>query len=107
MTPAQCRAARALINWSTQQLASQAEVGVNTVNRFEGGQDARMSSVGKYGRLLNGRYRLHRKEWRRFRRPSTGAGNVTSVYEIEAQGGPVKIGIIILIPYGLYFATHR
>ena len=47
MTPAQCRAARALINWSTQQLASQAEVGVNTVNRFEGGQDARMSSVGK------------------------------------------------------------
>ena len=47
MTPAQCRAARALINWSTQQLASQAEVGVNTVNRFEGGQDARMSSVDK------------------------------------------------------------
>ena len=47
MTPAQCRAARALINWSTQQLASQAGVGVNTVNRFEGGQDARMSSVDK------------------------------------------------------------
>ena len=47
MNPAQCRAARALIGWSTQQLASLAEVGVNTVNRFEGGQDARMSSVDK------------------------------------------------------------
>ena len=47
MNPAQCRAARALIGWSTQQLASHAEVGVNTVNRFEGGQDARMSSLEK------------------------------------------------------------
>ena len=52
MIPAQCRAARALINWSTQQLASQAEVGVNTVNRFEGGQDARISSVDKMRRAL-------------------------------------------------------
>ena len=47
MNSAQCRAARALIGWSTQQLASSAAVGVNTVNRFEGGQDARMSSVDK------------------------------------------------------------
>ena len=52
MIPAQCRAARALINWSTQQLASQADVGVNTVNRFEGGQDARLSSVDKMRRAL-------------------------------------------------------
>ena len=52
MTPAQCRAARALINWSTQHLATQADVGVNTVNRFEGGQDARISSVDKMRRAL-------------------------------------------------------
>ncbi len=47
MSPSQCRAARALLGWPTQQLASRADVGVNTVNRFEGGQDARMSSVDK------------------------------------------------------------
>ncbi len=52
MKAAQCRAARALIGWSTQQLASHAEVGVNTVNRFEGGQDARMSSVDAIRRAL-------------------------------------------------------
>nr|WP_210255334.1 helix-turn-helix transcriptional regulator [Ancylobacter pratisalsi] len=39
--------ARAALNWSTQELATRAGVGVNTVNRFETGQDARMSSVEK------------------------------------------------------------
>ncbi len=39
--------ARAAIGWSTQELAAKAGVGVNTVNRFEAGQDARMSSVEK------------------------------------------------------------
>jgi len=39
--------ARAALEWSTQDLASAAGVGANTVNRFEGGQDARVSSVDK------------------------------------------------------------
>ena len=39
--------ARAALAWSTQDLARHAEVGVNTVNRFEAGQDARVSSVEK------------------------------------------------------------
>ncbi|MCK3777222.1 helix-turn-helix domain-containing protein [Ensifer sesbaniae] len=36
---------RAALNWSTQELAQKAGVGANTVNRFEAGQDARVSSV--------------------------------------------------------------
>jgi transcriptional regulator with XRE-family HTH domain len=44
--------ARAALNWSTTDLAQAAEVGVNTVNRFETGQDARMSSVEKMRRAL-------------------------------------------------------
>ena len=39
--------ARAALGWSTQDLAREAGVGVNTVNRFEAGQDARMSTVEK------------------------------------------------------------
>lgn len=37
LTPAQCRAARALLDWSQQQLAESARVGVVTVRQFEGG----------------------------------------------------------------------
>ncbi|WP_210179285.1 hypothetical protein [Bosea sp. WAO] len=39
--------ARAALDWTTADLAAAAVVGVNTVNRFEAGQDARMSSVEK------------------------------------------------------------
>jgi transcriptional regulator with XRE-family HTH domain len=39
--------ARAALKWSTHELAEKAGVGVNTVNRFEDGQDARVSSVDK------------------------------------------------------------
>lgn len=35
MTPAQCRAARGLLQWSQDQLANAAEVGVVTVRQFE------------------------------------------------------------------------
>lgn len=47
MTPEQCRMARAALKWSTQKLAEAASIGVNTINRFEDGQDARLSSVEK------------------------------------------------------------
>ena len=39
--------ARAALNWTTQRLAETAQVGVNTVNRFERGGDARLSSVDR------------------------------------------------------------
>ena len=35
MNPAQCRAARGLLDWSQQQLADAARVGVVTVRQFE------------------------------------------------------------------------
>lgn len=44
--------ARAALAWSTADLAREAKVGVNTVNRFEVGQDARVSSVEKMKRAL-------------------------------------------------------
>ncbi|MCJ2023964.1 helix-turn-helix domain-containing protein [Methylobacterium sp. J-067] len=47
MKPFQCRMARAALGWTTQDLAREAIVGVNTINRFEAGQDARVSSVEK------------------------------------------------------------
>lgn len=37
ITSAQCRAGRALLDWSQQQLADAARVGVVTVRQFEGG----------------------------------------------------------------------
>lgn len=47
MTPTQCRMARAALEWSTIDLARAAEVGPTTVNRFETGKDARISTVEK------------------------------------------------------------
>ena len=37
ITPAQCRAARGLLDWTQQKLADQARVGVVTVRQFEAG----------------------------------------------------------------------
>ena len=36
LTSAQCRAARALLAWTQQELADQARVGVQTIRLFEG-----------------------------------------------------------------------
>lgn len=44
--------ARAALKWTTQKLAEKAGIGANTVNRFEDGQDARLSSVDKMKRAL-------------------------------------------------------
>jgi len=38
LTPAQCRAARGLLDWTQDQLAEKAQVGVVTIRQFEGGQ---------------------------------------------------------------------
>jgi predicted transcriptional regulator len=37
VTPAQCRAARGLLDWSQQNLASEAGVGIVTVRQLEAG----------------------------------------------------------------------
>jgi transcriptional regulator with XRE-family HTH domain len=37
MTPAQCRAARALLDWSQQRLAEAARIGNATIRNFENG----------------------------------------------------------------------
>jgi transcriptional regulator with XRE-family HTH domain len=39
--------ARTALGWSTTELGKRSGVGANTVNRFERGRDARMSSVDK------------------------------------------------------------
>ena len=39
--------ARAALEWRTSDLARAANVGANTVNRFETGRDARISTVEK------------------------------------------------------------
>ena len=45
MIPIQCRMARVALNLSNNDLAALAKVGVNTVSRFEQGNDVRHSSV--------------------------------------------------------------
>lgn len=40
-----CRAARALLGWTAEDLAREAKIGVATVKRFELGGDPRQSSV--------------------------------------------------------------
>lgn len=38
MTPAQCRAARGWLDWTQQDLADKASVGISTVRDFEAGR---------------------------------------------------------------------
>lgn len=45
LSVSQCRAARALLNWTMADLAQAAGVGVMTVNRFEGGKTVSEVSI--------------------------------------------------------------
>jgi len=46
ITARQIRAARALLNWSQQQLADKAIISLNAVRRLEGGEvDSRLSTI--------------------------------------------------------------
>ena len=40
MSPAQCRAARALLDWSQQHLANTARIGNATIRNFEAGKSS-------------------------------------------------------------------
>jgi transcriptional regulator with XRE-family HTH domain len=53
ISPAQCRAARGLLQWSQQQLADAAKVGVVTVRQFEnGGAEPRRATLEVISRAL-------------------------------------------------------
>jgi len=53
LLPAQCRAARALLGWSQQDLAKAAGVGVVTVHQLETGvSEPRRSTLDVIGRTL-------------------------------------------------------
>jgi transcriptional regulator with XRE-family HTH domain len=47
LTPEGCRAGRALLKWSTRDLARRAGVAFTTVNRIEAGQLPRASTKGR------------------------------------------------------------
>ena len=53
LTPAQCRAARGLIDWSQQQLANASLVGNATIRNFESGRsDPQNSTLAALQRAL-------------------------------------------------------
>jgi len=53
LTPAQLRAARALVGWSREKLAEKAGVAAETVKRFEfRGSNPKLGTVNKWRRAL-------------------------------------------------------
>ena len=53
LTPEQLRAARALVDWTRDDLASKSGVAHNTVKGFErGGSDPKLSTLHKWRRAL-------------------------------------------------------
>jgi transcriptional regulator with XRE-family HTH domain len=55
LTPEQCRAARALLNWTQDDLAARAEVSRSTVRGFESGQhELQRASAAAILRALEG-----------------------------------------------------
>ena len=60
ITPAQCRAARALLKWNQQDLADRSEVAVSTIKKFETGTTAPHNSTLK---LLRQTFEAHDVEF--------------------------------------------
>jgi len=53
ITPAQCRAARGLLDWTQEQLAERAELSRSTVRGFEGGKhDLQRASAAQVVRVF-------------------------------------------------------
>jgi len=79
--------ARAALEWSTQELATRAGVGLNTVNRFESGacQPRGVTLDALSGALEAGRRRIHRRERRRTRREAA-EGPMTSAERLSPLG---------------------
>lgn len=48
----QARMGRAALNWTTKDLSEKAGIGINTVTRFERGDDARVSTAEKIKQAL-------------------------------------------------------
>jgi transcriptional regulator with XRE-family HTH domain len=52
LSVAQCRSGRALLGWSLGDLAKAADLGIMTLNRFEGGQAVSSASLDKIAHAL-------------------------------------------------------
>jgi len=52
MTPVQCRAGRALLDWSRPRLAEAAGVSSKTIDRYEGGESVDDATVEKLAGAL-------------------------------------------------------
>jgi transcriptional regulator with XRE-family HTH domain len=73
LTPAQLRAARALLGWSREELAAKSGLGAETVKNFElRGSDPKMGTVQKWRRALE-------------------VAGVTFIEETEADGPGVRL----------------
>lgn len=80
MSPEQCRAARAWLGWSQQELSKTAKVGLSTVKDFENGKRAPIANnLGAIQRALEGAG---------VEFVSDGAGKPKGVYGPESAKNP-------------------
>jgi hypothetical protein len=77
MTPAQCRAARGLLDWTQGKLVEAAGLLLSTVVKFErNGRDVRAETVQTMKRALeSASIEVLCREWQRRRREVSGKGN--------------------------------
>ena len=93
LTASQCRAARGLLDWTQQELADAARIGVATIRQFEGGAtEPRQATLILLRQALEVcRRRVHRRERRGARRALAKAtteeriGGVRGVIEVAGQ----------------------